>query len=144
MKNYKNVKEKREGTRVLLNMIPQMQNIDIRVELIQALTPIGLLNAQMALEDEVTQLAGERYQRNIDSDYYRWGRQGGSIYLGEQKFPVDVPRVRNKNGRHEVKLSPTSRKTFNKTPIKAHHPCIPILQFQFVVSKIFNLSTFFT
>ncbi len=104
MKNYKNVKEKREGTRALLNMIPQIQNIDIRVELIQSLTPIALLNAQMALEDEVTQLVGEKYQRNNDSDYYRWGRQGGSIYLGEQKFPIDVPRVRNKNGKYEVKL----------------------------------------
>jgi len=101
---YKNVKEKRDGTRCLLNIIPDMQNIDIRVELIQALTPIGLLNAQMALEDEVTQLVGKKYQRNGDSNYYRWGRQGGSIYLGEQKFPIDVPRARNKKGKCEIKL----------------------------------------
>jgi len=104
MKNYKNVKEKRDGTRCLLKIIPDMQNIDIRVELIQSLTPIGLLNAQMALEDEVTQLVGEKYQRNNDSDYYRWGKQGGSIYLGEQKFPMDVPRARNKKGKCEIKL----------------------------------------
>jgi transposase-like protein len=88
-------------------MIPELQNIDIRVELIQALTPMNLLNAQTAMEDEVTQLVGNKYQRG--SNYYRWGRQGGSIYLGEQKFPVVVPRVRNKNGEGEVKL-----KTYEK------------------------------
>jgi len=49
-------------------MIPELQNIDI-----QALTPMNLLNAQTAMEDEVTQLVGNKYQRG--SDYYRWGKQ---------------------------------------------------------------------
>ena len=41
-----------------------MQDIDIQVELVQTLVPIGIFYVQGILENEVTQLVGERYQRN--------------------------------------------------------------------------------
>ena len=100
----KNVKEKRKNMQNLLNILPELQNIDVRVEFIQELIPISLLHVQEMFEDETTQLVGKRYKRNNDSACYRWGRQGGSIYLGEQKVPVYVPRVRNKKGKGEVNL----------------------------------------
>ncbi len=34
----------------------------------------------------------------------RWGSQRGSVYLGDQKLPVDVPRVRNVDDDTEVAL----------------------------------------
>jgi len=101
----KNVKEKRKNMQNLLNILPELQNIDVRVEFIQELIPIGLLHVQEIFEDETTQLVGKRYKRNNSPEAnYRWGRQGGSIYLGEQKVPVYVPRVRNKKGKGEVNL----------------------------------------
>ncbi|MDI6856633.1 MAG: hypothetical protein QMD21_07630 [Candidatus Thermoplasmatota archaeon] len=99
-----NVKERRDKIRRLVNILPQIRNIEIRAEITQSLTPLGLLYANEMFEDELTQLTGERYQRDNELDYYRWGKQGGSIYLGKQKVPVDVPRVRDKKGRGEVRL----------------------------------------
>ena len=41
-------------------------------------------------------LAGPRYQRKgPDQPLRRWGAQAGSVYLGDQKLPVEVPRVRD-------------------------------------------------
>ena len=81
----------------------ELQNMDVGVEFIQLLIPVNLLYVHSAFEDEVKQLAGEKYQTNSNSNCYRWGRQGGQ-YLGEQKVPVDVPRIRNKRGGFKVKL----------------------------------------
>jgi len=106
--SHGSVKEKRVNVRRFLNIPLKMQNIDMRVELIQTLIPIGLLYIQELLEHEVTQLVGKRYQRSRNSNHYRWGRQGGSVYITDQKIPIDVPRVRNKN-KSEVKL-----KTYEK------------------------------
>jgi hypothetical protein len=60
---YEKVKEKREATRTLLNLVSTVQNIDVRVELIQSLTPLALLYAQIMIEDEVHKIVGKRYQR---------------------------------------------------------------------------------
>ena len=51
------------------------------------------------------ELAGRRYQRKeSDQPYRRWGSQRGSVYLGDQKVPVEVPRVRNVDSDTEVAL----------------------------------------
>ncbi len=70
--------------------------IDARAELIQALIPIGLEAVNDLLQQEVVSLVGARYSRSGgEGDYARWGRQQGSVYLGDQKVAVTVPRVRN-------------------------------------------------
>jgi putative transposase len=78
--------------------------VDVKAELIQALIPIGLWHVKELLEEEVKQLAGERYQRGGLPGHDRWGKQGGSIYLGDQKLPIEVPRVRDQRERKEVSL----------------------------------------
>jgi len=35
----------------------------------------------------------------------RWGAQRGSIYLADQKLPITVPRVRNRQAQREVPLA---------------------------------------
>jgi len=76
----------------------------MKVEFIQSLIPISLLYVKEVFEDEMTQIAGKKYKRNGELNCCRWGRQGGSVYLGEQKVPVYVPRVRNKKEKSEVNL----------------------------------------
>ena len=79
--------------------------LDARIELIQALIPLGLRAVQDSLEDEVNHLAGERYSRaGGDSNLHRWGSQRGSVYLTDQKIPVRVPRVRDTDRSCEVRL----------------------------------------
>ena len=76
-----------------------------RIEMIQALIPIGLMAVAEQLEEEVTQLAGERYSRQGGlPGHHRWGSQPRSIYLSDQKVQIDVSRVRNSLKNEEVPL----------------------------------------
>ncbi len=80
--------------------------IDARAELIQALIPIGLEAVNELLQQEVVSLVGARYSRGDgECEYARWGRQRGSVYLGDQKVAVTVPRVRNLRRGQEVPLA---------------------------------------
>ena len=80
--------------------------IDARAELIQALIPIGLEAVNELLQQEVVSLVGARYSRGGgEGDCARWGRQQGSVYLGDHKVAVTVPRVRNLRRGQEVPLA---------------------------------------
>lgn len=84
----------------------ELSGLDARVELIQALIPLGLEAVQALLEQEVTALAGARYQRGGGvPGYARWGGQDGSVYLADQKVAVRVPRVRDVRRDQEVPLT---------------------------------------
>ena len=79
------------------------------VAMIQALIPLGLRAVAEALQQEVQLLAGARYAHDdADSEtagLARWGKQAGSVFLADQKLPVQVPRVRNLTTRREVPLA---------------------------------------
>ncbi len=83
-----------------------IENLDTRVALIQALIPIALQYVNELLQQEVAELAGPRYSRHKEAagGNYRWGQQSGSVYLGEQKVALAVPRVRNLTTGKEVTL----------------------------------------
>ncbi len=65
-----------------------------RIELIQMLIPLGLQAVEAELQSEVIQIAGGRYSRDLPQ-FKRWGHNGGSVYLGDQKVSIEVPRVRD-------------------------------------------------
>ena len=80
--------------------------LNSRVELIQALIPLGLEAVQDVLEQEVTALAGARYARaGGQAGHARWGKQAGSVYLADQKVSIQVPRVRDRLRDQEVPLA---------------------------------------
>lgn len=78
------------------------EDLDVKMMVIQELIPLGLREICKELQNEVTQLAGKGHARGYENT--RWGRQPGSVYLMDQKFPIIVPRVRNKAGKCEVQL----------------------------------------
>jgi putative transposase len=82
----------------------ETMDVDVKAELIQMLIPIGLLHVKKLLEEEVRQLAGEQYKRSGLPGYDRWGKQGGSVYLLDQKLPIMVPRVRDQRESKEIRL----------------------------------------
>ena len=83
-----------------------LSTLDMRVALIQSLIPLGLAAVEDQLQQEVAQLAGVRYGRKTDDQACRrWGHQKGSIYLADQKLPIQVPRVRNIDAQTEVPLA---------------------------------------
>lgn len=86
-------------------VLKMAEEIDSRVELIQALIPLGLDAVKDLLQQEVNSLAGEKYQRERSlPGAVRWGRQRNSVYLADQKIPLRVPRVRDHLGNKEVPL----------------------------------------
>ena len=83
----------------------QVDALDGRIEAIQMLIPLGLQAVTEELRRAVVELAGPRYQRKeSDPPLRRWGSQRGSVYLADQKLPVEVPRVRNVASATEVPL----------------------------------------
>ena len=80
-------------------------DVDARVALIQALIPVALDRVSEELQAEVERLAGARYQRaGRQPGHVRWTSQRGSIYLADQKIPIQVPRVRDRLRNVEVPL----------------------------------------
>lgn len=91
--------ERKAGIRV--DTDPRRQ----RIEMIQALIPIGLEAVRQELDRELEELTGSRYARHGGQEgLARWGGQPGSVYLLDQKVPVRVPRVRDLRRDAEVPL----------------------------------------
>ncbi len=126
-----------------------LPELDVRVELIQALIPIGLEAVNETLQQEVSQLAGERYSRDGGvPGYARWGAQRGSVYLADQKVAIAVPRVRDRRRGQEVPLSAyqalqdprraedaSLRKVLKGLSCRDYEPCVD------AVSETFGLSS---
>jgi hypothetical protein len=80
-------------------------DIDARVALIQALIPVALDKVMEELQADVERLAGARYAREGRlPGHVRWTHQRGSVYLADQKLPIEVPRVRDQHRHVEVPL----------------------------------------
>jgi len=95
------VLDRREALREI-EELGGINDLDIKASLIQALIPVGLKEVGAMLQEEVMRLAGE--PRKHGKENTRWGSQGGSVYLLDQKVPLSVPRVRNKDANMEVPL----------------------------------------
>lgn len=79
--------------------------LDTRIELIQALIPLGLEAVAEELQNEVSRLTGAKNSRKgTKNSNRRWGSQQGSVYLSDQKVPIRVPRVRDVEKNEEVSL----------------------------------------
>ena len=64
----------------------------VRIALIQRLIPLGLMAAAEELQREVASLA------EASGGIYRHGSNPGTVLLGNQKIPIQVPRVRGPQG----------------------------------------------
>ena len=63
----------------------------------------GLELMQLVMDEEVRELAGERYQRRQGEQPYRWGHEKGFLVADGQKAPIRHPRLRTEQG-HEQPL----------------------------------------
>jgi hypothetical protein len=89
---------------------PELELVDAKVALIQALIPVALAAVGELLTTEVTRLVGRKHSRTEGTPgYVRWGRPPGSIYLADQKVPLTYPRVQDRLRNHEVSLAPSQQ-----------------------------------
>lgn len=98
--------EKRRMTQEMLEKL-NTDDLDVSIALIQTLIPYGLKAVAEKLKAEFELLTGKRYQHGKEN--LRWGKQGGSVYLRDQKIPIMVPRIRNKRLNQEVSLETYER-----------------------------------
>ena len=63
----------------------------------------GLELMQLVMDEEVRELAGDRYQRRQGEQPYRWGHEKGFLVADGQKAPIRRPRLRTEQG-HEQPL----------------------------------------
>lgn len=78
-------------------------DLESRLSMIQMLIPLGLRAVEEELQAEVKEWVGERYSRGT-GNCKRWGQNPGSVYLGDQKLKINVPRVRDLKTQEEVRL----------------------------------------
>jgi len=101
----KDVKARRSRVKELMNLNIHKLEMDIKLQLIQELIPLGLIHIGELLSEEVRTLAGDRYKRNGKPGHVRWAKQWGSVYLGEQKLPILYQRVRDRRKGREIELT---------------------------------------
>jgi transposase-like protein len=76
------------------------QPVDMQYQLFQNFVDVAKLHYNQLMETEINTKAGEKYERG--KRYSRWGKNPGSIRIGEEKVPVEVPRYYDKEkGRTE-------------------------------------------
>ncbi len=110
MRKVRRIRREGQGTGLIEAQLEQLPvdaaTVDAKVELIQALIPLGLLHVAESLRKEVEMLAGPRYARQGGlPNVVRYGKQRGSVYLADQKLPIEVPRVRDLERNEEVPLA---------------------------------------
>jgi hypothetical protein len=71
--------------------------LEIKMALIEHHMELARMLVREILDEEVCQLAGERYSRSkpLDGRYSRWGSNPGSVRIAGERVPVEVPRVRD-------------------------------------------------
>ncbi len=102
----KDVKARRSRIRELMDLKLSALEMDMKLQLIQELIPLGLMHVAEVLTEKVEALARDRYKRNGKPGHVRWTKQWGSVYIGEQKLPILYQRVRDRKKCREVELRP--------------------------------------
>ncbi len=70
------------------------QPLEMQYQLFQNFVDVAKLHYNQLMEEELKLKAGEKYERG--KRYNRWGNNPGSIRIGEEKVPVEVPRFYDK------------------------------------------------
>lgn len=65
---------------------------EVKLALLQHHLELARIFVGELLEEEVEKKAGKRYSHD-DTRYSRWGKNPGSVRIGEEKVPIAVPRM---------------------------------------------------
>ena len=77
----------------------------VKLALIRNVREIVELLIKSVFEDEITEKIGERYKHGKkERKIYRWGRNPGSVRIGEEKVKIEIPRLRDEQTKSEVVL----------------------------------------
>jgi transposase-like protein len=82
------------------------QKIEVKLEMLRNHIDMCRIMINEILETEVRMLSGEWYSHNKPNEgrYYRWGYNPGSVRIGSEKVPIEIPRVINKEVKKDIQL----------------------------------------
>ena len=88
-------------------MSPEEMEFENRMRAIQMCIPVAMEQARAELEGEWATLVGKRYERGKEMG--PWGENQGSVFIGDQKVKMMIPRVRKRKTNEEVPLKSHER-----------------------------------
>ena len=96
----RNKKKRRMGHVEILSREAYTElDLDVKVEMIRSLVPLGLMHVEELLKEEINALASARYARKDEATRgRRHGSNPGSVPLAGQRVPIRVPRIRTVHG----------------------------------------------
>jgi transposase-like protein len=95
-----------DGKAAFQMILPMSEMLfDVAKAIEQTASQAGLLMMKALIEEEVEQLAGERYRHKPDRKATRWGSDEGHVIFAGRKVAIDKPRVRSRDGSQEISLS---------------------------------------
>jgi transposase-like protein len=77
---------------------------DVARAIEQTASEAGLLLMKALIDEEVEQIAGNRYSHNTGRRAVRWGKQDGHVIFAGRKVAMEKPRVRSSDGNDELNL----------------------------------------
>ena len=94
--------EGKASFQMVLPMNPLLLDVAGAIE--QTASQAGLLMMKALIDEEVEQIAGERYTHQTDRQATRWGHDEGHVIFAGRKVALPRPRVRSVEGR-EIPLT---------------------------------------
>src|SRR3989304_5592630 len=77
---------------------------DVAGAIEQAASEAGLRMMKALIDEEVEQIAGDRYRHQPQRQAMRWGKDEGHVIFAGRKVAMEKPRVRSKDSSEEVSL----------------------------------------
>lgn len=110
VKVYKKAKRINFRNQQVENMSKQdWGNRESRLSMIQMLIPLGLQAVEAELQAEIQSCVGGAHYVRSGGTCKRWGQNPGSVFLGDQKVRINVPRVRDLKSGKEIRLESYER-----------------------------------
>jgi putative transposase len=88
-------------------MTEEQMHFEEEMAMIQSLIGLGMKATTERIQKEFTALVGKAYERGKPAG--PWGSNPGSVYLGDQKVAIEVPRARNRRTGEEMRLATYER-----------------------------------
>jgi len=95
-----------DGRAAFQMVLPMSEMLfDVAKAIERTASQAGLLMMKTLVDEEVEQLAGERYSHRPSRQALRWGNDQGHVIFAGRKVAIEKPRVRSKDGSQEICLS---------------------------------------
>jgi transposase-like protein len=92
----------KDGFQMVLTMSEHLFDVAKAIE--QTASQAGRLLMKSLIDEEVEQIAGNRYRHNADRRAVRWGKEDGHVIFDGRKVAMERPRVRSCEGSEELEL----------------------------------------